>query len=252
MRKKIRAAILSGVFMGMAGAAIACGDGEWGYSGAKGPDRWGYLKPEWAMCRDGKNQTPIDIVPNYQVRFMSALVTNYRVPGNLVTNKGTTIQVDFPEGNYMRVGQKKFYLRQVHFHSPSENHLNGKSFPLEAHFVHSDVDGNLAVLGVFYEEGAANPGLETIWRAMPRKRGESRALPRGGFAPNSIVPASRQYIYFNGSLTTPPCTEGVGFHILTETQTISAAQTRAFFDLMGGPTNRPLQPVNARRIISSK
>ena len=240
-----------GVFLAclvLACPAPAAEGHHWGYAGEFDPANWHKADPAFGLCQDGRNQTPIDIKPRYDVA-LPALKLLYDYKGESVLNNGHTIQVPFPSGNGLTViGDRAFSLLQVHFHSPSENTLNGQSFPMEAHFVHKDNDGNLLVLAVFFTEGEANPGIASLWEHMPRQAGKTAKLPEP-FDPMRILPASMDYIYFNGSLTTPPCSEGVRWCVLKTPLTVSKAQAEALVAVMHGPNNRPLQPANARPVL---
>jgi carbonic anhydrase len=143
---------------------------------------------------------------------------------------------------------RTFELKQFHFHSPSENTINGKHFPLEAHLVHADKDGNLAVVAVMFREGAANALLAKLWEKMPGKAGDKNAL-RAGVGVSQMLPAERDYYRFNGLLTTPPCSEGVWWLVIKKMATASKAQVEQFSRVIGHPNNRPVQPVNARVVL---
>ena len=182
-----------------AGAAVAS---HWGYSGEFGPDSWDKAAPEFALCGSGKNQSPINIEPQYKTTLPPIQFT-YTQKGQTIVNNGHTIEVQFPPDNAMTIGTQTFNLVQAHFHAPSENQLYGKAFPLEAHFVHRDSGGNLAVLAVLFEEGEENLNLAALWNAMPQNAGESAQLPEG-FDGLSLFPENLEYFFFNGSLNTLP------------------------------------------------
>jgi carbonic anhydrase len=137
---------------------------------------------------------------------------------------------------------------QFHFHAPSENHINGHSYPLEAHFVHADKNGDLAVVAVMFEEGSANPGLKKAWPGMPKHPGEKHELSET-VAADDILPNDRDYYRFNGSLTTPPCSEGVYWLVMKNVATASKEQIDAFSHVLNEPNNRRLQAKNARIIL---
>ncbi|MDR1125434.1 MAG: carbonic anhydrase family protein [Deltaproteobacteria bacterium] len=232
-----------------ASLAFSAEEQHWGYSGAYSPENWHKADPSFAMCKEGKNQAPINIEPRYDVA-LPALELRYGRKGETVLNNGHTIQVPFSNGNSLTVaGGAVYSLQQVHFHTPSENTLAGRSFLLEAHFVHQDENGNMLVLAVFYKDGEKNPGLEPLWAAMPQAAGRTAKLTEK-FDPMSILPASLDYIYFNGSLTTPPCWEGVRWCALKTPLTVSQDQAQALRNAMKGPNNRPVQPVNARPVLN--
>lgn len=228
-------------------AAYASGVTHWNYSGDAGPEHWGELSPQFTVCSEGKNQSPINLT-----RFIEAdlkpIRIHYQVGGNEILNNGHTIQVNFAPGSKIFVDGHEFALKQYHFHAPSEHHINGKSYPMEAHLVHSDKDGNLAVMGVMFVEGEANEAIAKAWSHMPGKAGIKRKLSSAVSA-EGILPSNRDYYRYNGSLTTPPCTEGVCWLIMKEPVTASKAQLQKFTHVMHHPNNRPLQPVNARPVL---
>lgn len=223
------------------------GAAHWGYTGETGPAHWASLKPEFATCGSGKNQSPIDLTGFIEAE-LQPIAFNYGTVATEVVNNGHTIQANYQPGSTITVDGHSFELKQFHFHSPSENTIDGESFPLEAHLVHADKDGNLAVVAVMFREGEANPALAKLWQAMPEKAGDKAGLG-DGVSVNGILPASRDYYRFNGSLTTPPCTEGVEWLVLKSPMTVSAEQVHRFSHVMHHPNNRPVQPVNARPVL---
>ncbi|MCC9002163.1 MAG: carbonic anhydrase family protein, partial [Candidatus Competibacter sp.] len=142
----------------------------------------------------------------------------------------------------------RFELKQFHFHVPSENLLNGQSFPMEAHLVHTDQDGNIAVVAILFSKGKANRALEKAWAQMPKKEGDKLALS-AGVSPLGILPANRNYYRYNGSLTTPPCSEGVRWLVMKNPVSASKEQIEEFAHTMHHPNNRPVQAVNARPVL---
>ncbi len=224
----------------------ATGPGQWGYEGSHGPAHWGGLHPEFAACADGRNQSPVDIRSTVQADLPPLQVRYAQGPSTIINN-GHTIQIDFAPGSMLRLDDTDFELKQVHFHSPSENMIDGRSFPFEAHFVHADAQGGLAVIGVMYETGAANEGLAPFWGQLPEQPGPAQPLAQPADA-SQMLPASLDYYRYSGSLTTPPCSEGVRWLVLKNPLTISSEQQAAFERIMGGPTNRPVQPLNGRLI----
>ena len=173
---------------------------------------------------------------------------NYHAGGNEAVNNGHTIQVNYAAGSTINVDGQSFELKQFHFHSPSENTIEGHSFPMEAHFVHADKDGNLAVIAVMFEEGEANAELAKAWDNMPGNAGEKNTLTSAIDA-NALLPKSRDYYRFNGSLTTPPCSEGVRWLVMKTFDSTSKEQIEKFTHTMHHANNRPVQPANARLIM---
>lgn len=229
-----------------AGLAHAAGP-QWSYEGATAPSHWGELSPGYAACGQGKNQSPVDIKAAVQAS-LPPLRTRYRQAGKSIVDNGHTIQVAFDPGNVLTLDGISFEMRQVHFHAPSEHLIDGKSYPLEAHFVHADQEGHLAVIAVMYKLGAPNPGIARLWAQMPTQPGRPAPL-KSTVRPSALMPVSLSYYRYNGSLTTPPCTEGVRWLVLKKTLTVSKAQVEAFRNTMHQPTDRPAQPLNARLIL---
>lgn len=228
--------------------AIAADGHHWTYSGHAGPEHWGELEPGYAMCAQGRNQSPVDLHAPIRAE-LSPLAFEYRFSSQEILNNGHTVQVNFAPGSTLAVDGRNFELKQVHFHTPSENRIEGKSFAAEAHFVHADAQGNLAVVAVMFEEGAANPALAVLENAAPRQAGERTPFDAGK-ALGALLPTSRDYFRYSGSLTTPPCTEGVVWLVLKEPMTVSAAQVASLTEAMHGPNNRPVQQLNARIIAN--
>ena len=228
------------------GSSAAISDEQhWSYSGAHGPDHWADLSSKNTACA-GKNQSPIDLA-GFIKADLTPLAFSYRAGGNEVVNNGHTVQVNYAKGSTITVDGIPFELIQFHFHAPSENLIEGRSFPLEAHLVHANRDGELAVVALLFTEGADNPALAEIWSAMPTKEGEER-LSRP-FAVDRLLPAERDYYRYSGSLTTPPCTEGVRWLVLKHSATASRAQIDAFAHLLHGHNNRPVQPTHGRPVL---
>ena len=248
MKKAILPFLMSTLISTTAFAADAHKEhAHWGYDGASGPEHWSELDDSYGTCGSGRNQSPVDL--NAMTEADLAPVTfSYKAGGESVVNNGHTIQVNYTPGSTISIDGKTFELKQFHFHSPSENTIKGKSFPLEAHFVHADQDGNLAVVAVMFEEGKFNPELEKAWAAMPDKAGDSAQLEVPANAA-SLMPAAKDYYRFNGSLTTPPCSEGVRWIVLKQYATASKAQIEKFTHVLGHANNRPVQPLNARPVL---
>ncbi|MCP4020342.1 MAG: carbonic anhydrase [Desulfobacteraceae bacterium] len=223
---------------------------HWGYSGHEGPKFWGNLAPEYTPCAEGRNQSPIDIAKMIE-SDLPPLAFNYQAGGTQVINNGHTIQVNYNTQSSITIDGISFELKQFHFHSPSENIIEGKSFPMEAHFVHADNKGALAVVALMFEtsaKDAKNNELEKAWAQMPAMAGGKAALVQPVDA-NLLLPKDRSYYRFNGSLTTPPCSEGVRWLVMKSHVTAAKAQIDKFKSVVGHPNNRPVQPVNARMIL---
>lgn len=218
---------------------------EWGYGEHNGPEDWGKISTTCAM---GKNQSPIDITNAISGDMQDLSITyNGQVVGLL--NNGHTLQAKVEGNNILSVDGQEFELKQFHFHTPSENLIKSKQYPLEAHFVHADKAGNLAVVAVMFETNKENAQLAKLSATLPQK-GANVTL-KESFAVADMLPAYDAYYRFNGSLTTPPCSEGVRWFVLEKTQTLSAAQQKALNKAMGN-NNRPVQDIWARKIMFSK
>lgn len=219
---------------------------HWGYIGDIGPEYWGELDESFAACAEGKNQSPIDLNDMLQAH-LPRLKINYTEGGNRVVNNGHSIQIDYEPGSTMTIDEHTFELKQLHFHAPSENTIDGESFPMEAHFVHADENGNLAVIAQMYKAGEENEELQRAWAYMPQEANQSYALENWMDA-TSLLPHKRAYYRYNGSLTTPPCTEGVTWVVMKKHEELSQEQIDKFAHVMHHDNNRPIQPVNARLI----
>jgi len=220
---------------------------HWSYEGKEGPEFWGKLNPEFSTCELGRNQSPINIDKTLDAT-LNPLKTFQRFPANDILNNGHTIQVNFKQGNILVLDSVLYQMKQVHFHSPSENTIHGKSYPLEAHFVHADVNGNLTVLAVMFEEGKANDALGRLWQQMPSLVDAPSPI-KSRVLPSELIPPDNSYFRFGGSLTTPPCTEGVNWILMKTPMTASAAQIEAFRNVVQHQNNRPVQALNSRFVV---
>jgi carbonic anhydrase len=247
MKKQLAVTIVGGVIL-LAGSALASSGGHWTYSGHRGPENWGTLSPDYEICGKGKNQSPIDITGSTEAE-MEPIVFSYKTSGLDVVNNGHTIKAGYDAGSEIMVDGLRYNLLQVHWHTPSENNIEGKSFPMEAHFVHGDADGNLAVVGVMYSEGSKNEAIAAVWDHMPAEEGAISKDAKVMVNAMDMLPANKDYYRFNGSLTTPPCTEGVRWMVMKDAVEVSAEQVEAFHSKFHGDTNRPVQAINARPVL---
>jgi carbonic anhydrase len=220
---------------------------HWGYQGQESPEHWGELSPDFSLCHTGKNQSPINIHGALATQH-SKLELTFRPGKQEVVNNGHTIMVNVSNGDTLHLDDSTFTLQQFHFHAPAENTIDGKHYPLEAHFVYKDKEGDLAVLALLFQQGKENPELDHAWRQMPVKSGLAVALD----APldiKSLLPENRDVYRFSGSLTTPPCSEGVRWLVLKQIASASREQIDQFSSTMHHTNNRPVQPLNGRVII---
>lgn len=220
---------------------------HWGYDGKEGPEAWGSLSPDFALCASGRNQSPINIQGALKTPHRK-LVTHYTQEGKEIFNNGHTVQINFAPGNTLQLEDGTYEMKQVHFHAPSENHIAGKAFPLEAHFVHADSKGNLAVVGVMFQDGKENAALKALSAFLPDSEGAPSKLAVK-LKPTQMMPSSMDYYRFAGSLTTPPCSEGVRWLVMKQPMTASKSQIEAFAKAMRHHNNRPVQPMNGRVVI---
>ena len=227
----------------------AHGSGEkhaahWEYEGAMGPENWG---KEFPTCGRGKSQAPLNIKgPFEKVRF--SVAPDYKQGQLKIVNNGHTIQVNVPVGSKIRIDGRAYDLLQFHFHRPSEEHIDGKPSVMVVHFVHKNLEGELAVLGVMLREGNENPGIKTLWTHAPPKEGPE-VVPDGVmFNPANLLPREMDFFHYDGSLTTPPCTEKEKFFILKSQVNISKEQVSDFPFKMNA---RPIQAPNGRPIYSN-
>lgn len=242
----IRPLLTTALLIAAATPALAVTPGtHWDYTGEAGAEHWAQLTPEFAACA-GKNQSPIDLRGTLDAA-LAPLQIHYRAGGTEVGNNGHAFQVGYTPGSYLTLDGQRYELVQFHFHVPSENHIQGRAYPLEAHLVHADPQGQLAVLAVMFEEGAAHPLLEQLTPALPAAG--QRAPLRPTLDARGLLPQTLDYYRFNGSLTTPPCTEGVRWLVLKQPVSASRAQIGGLRDALGHANARPLQPVNARVLV---
>ncbi|MDP2607473.1 MULTISPECIES: carbonic anhydrase [unclassified Oceanobacter] len=218
---------------------------SWSYEGANGPEHWSSLSDNNTACNHGWNQSPLNLTAMIDADQLP-LVLNYHPGGKEILNNGHTVQVNYATGNTLNVGYHRFNLMQLHFHTPSENRIESRSYPMEMHMVHATPEGRLAVLAIMFKTGKKNAELARIWDDLPQP-GQRRAL-KGSLDITQLLPSSLDYIRYNGSLTTPPCTEGVSWFVLKTPIEASADQMTRFTRLIG-ENNRPLQHLNARMII---
>ena len=223
---------------------------HWSYEGKDGPQDWGQLDPSYSACASGHAQSPIDI-KGAKLAQLPPLDFDYKAVALNIINNGHTIQVNYPSGSTLTVGGKTYTLKQFHFHHPSEERINGSSFDLVAHLVHDDGSGHLAVVAVLFKRGPLNPLLDVVWKNIPKQMEKAANVPSVNLNAQDLLPADKGYYTYNGSLTTPPCSEGVTWYVLKSSSTLSADQVAAFAKTY--PHNaRPVQPLFDRQILESK
>ncbi|MDC8758812.1 carbonic anhydrase [Janthinobacterium fluminis] len=221
---------------------------HWSYEGETGPANWGKINADWTRCGTGSRQSPIDIRDGMKVD-LEQISFDYKPSSFNVVDNGHTVQVTVSGGNYLTVQGRMYELMQFHFHRPSEERINGKGFEMVVHLVHKDAEGKLAVLAILLERGKPQNTIQTVWNNLPLEKHEVMA-PSIVLDPLELLPQRRDYYTYMGSLTTPPCSEGVLWLVMKEPQQASAAQMALFSRLY--PLNaRPIQGSSGRMIKES-
>jgi len=223
--------------------AQAHGPVPWSYRGERGPDAWGGLDPSFGKCASGEAQSPIDILP--QRARPPDVVFVYQATAGAVVDNGHTLQVDLERGSYAVVDGERFELVQFHVHTPSEHTIAGDVFPLEVHLVHQSQAGALAVVGVLFAEGEPSTALAPVWKSAPRSTGQRRLKSK--FDPSTILPREQGAYRYDGSLTTPPCSEGVRWIVMRRTRTEDPTRIAGLRDRFGSNA-RPIQELGAREL----
>jgi carbonic anhydrase len=225
---------------------------HWSYSGSTGPAKWGTLEHDYGSCALGKVQSPIDIRDDdVRKADLPAIDFEYKPSKLSIIDNGHTIQVNYARGSFITVNGRRYELVQFHFHKPSEEEINDKAYDMVAHLVHRDTEGKLAVVAVLLTSGRANPLIDTLWSHLPQDRNTEHAVDAVNINAADLLSESGAYYTFAGSLTTPPCTEGVTWFVLRSPQSVSEAQVARFAAVY--PMNaRPVQPLNGRVIQASR
>jgi carbonic anhydrase len=223
---------------------------HWTYEGETGPEHWGDLNPDFAACKNGKEQSPINIETSQVIEDEKTadLVINYKPTEFSLSNNGHTIQGNpLTKDNSFFVGNKEYKLTQFHLHTPSEHQINGKNFDLEFHFVNENATNQLAVLGLMVKEGASNPFLEKAWNVIPTEETTEAVKLTEPIDLMSLLPKDTDSFQYKGSLTTPPCSEDVKWIVLEEPIEMSKEQIDKFRNIF--PDNhRPVQSLNKREV----
>jgi carbonic anhydrase len=231
--------------------ARASEEAHWSYKADHGPTHWGEMKEDFAACNIGHAQSPIDIhAKDARKAALPAIAFDYKPSPLRIIDNGHTVQVNYAPGSGITVDGKRHELVQFHFHKPSEEKIEGKAHAMVAHLVHKGADGKLAVVAVLLDAGKENALLKTLWSNVPPEK-EKEATPAGvTIDASALLPASRAYYTFDGSLTTPPCSEGVTWYVLKSPVHESKEQIAAFGKLYAANA-RPVQPLNGRVVRSS-
>lgn len=219
----------------------------WGYEGSKGPGEWAKLSPDFAACETGRQQSPIELASAEKPGSPVSVAIDYKPLPLTILHNGHTVEVVIENGSTMTLDGKAFELLQFHFHTPSEHTAGGKRFDAEVHFVHRSADGQLAVIGVFLENGAANPTLAKVIAHTPPQKAAAYTFANAVINPRDILPTLTQFWVYDGSLTTPPCSEGVRWMV----ERVTAPMSQEHIDVLSkamGANARPIQPINDRQV----
>lgn len=222
---------------------------HWSYSGPTGPEHWATEDAAYATCGIGKTQSPIDIEKTTK-QDLPPLEFNYQPNPLRVTDTGHSIQINYQAGSALVVDGRRYELIQFHFHKPSEESVHGRHHAMVAHLVHMNDQGELAVVAVLMQRGKANAFLKPIFDNFPAAGSTESTVAGQTLNVAELLPASHGYFAFDGSLTTPPCSEHVRWFVLKDTVELSAAQIGQFAGRY--PMNaRPVQPLNGRVVLES-
>jgi len=237
--------------------ALASARGQWrtpwSYEGARGPEHWGGLDPEYAAC-NGKQQSPIDIRNARKVSLPPIRFEYQSSPLKYLINNGKTIRVNYHapvSGGFLIVGEKRYQLTQFHFHRPSEEYIHGKQYDMVVHLMHQASDGKVAGVAVLLQAGKPNATIARIWEHFPKTEGNEEEIPGVEVNPAGLLPHDTAYYTYMGSLTAPPCDEGVMWFVMKTPVDISPAEIDRFAGLYPHDV-RPPQPLNGRVVKESR
>ncbi|MDT7044033.1 carbonic anhydrase [Candidatus Nitronereus thalassa] len=219
---------------------------QWKYLGVEGPEHWSMLTPEYRTCEEGRQQSPINITMTHHGHAPETLEFHYQTSELHELNNGHTIQVSHTSGCHVNLNHRRYQLRQFHFHAPSEHHIEGKTFPMEMHLVHQDTQGHVLVIAIMLKIGAEEPVLQNLWTWLPKQIGQEVSIPLS-LSIADILPKHTRHFSYSGSLTTPPCTEGIQWIVLEGPILISQKDVDQFVDIIGHNA-RPIQPLGNRHI----
>lgn len=222
-------------------------DIKWGYQAKEGPEFWSELSPHYSLCQSGQNQSPIDIKEAITATPKKLKVFQ-RFPINEFYNNHGVLEASFKRGNMVVIDKVMYQMKSVQFHAPSEHSIDGQSYPMEAQFLLREAKGRLAMMAVMFEEGASNPALSKLWKQMPKSNSKKRKL-KSKVSASELLPIQKRYYRFSGSLTMPPCTEGVIWLVMKSPMSASDKQLKKLKKTIKHDNNRPLQPLNGRMVI---
>ena len=223
---------------------------HWGYDGGQGPSHWGDLSPEFDLCQSGHHQSPVDI-RNPQKTNLPRLQVDYKPSPLHIIDNGHTIMINYARGSFIQVGDKRYMLRQFHFHRPSEEQIDGKAYEMSVHLVHADEQGNLAVIAVLLKRGGDNALIHELWTDLPKEKEREEQMDEVQINARDLLPTNLGYYTFPGSLTTPPCTENVTWFVLEQPVTVTATEIQQFEKLYRHNA-RPIEPLYDRVVLETK
>ncbi|MEE9437756.1 MAG: carbonic anhydrase family protein [Saprospiraceae bacterium] len=223
---------------------------HWGYDGDLSPSHWSEISNEFIDCAEGHAQSPIDVSTHIESNDRSTIKFSYHSTAIDELNNGHTIQADILEKNELLVDDVPYNFKQFHFHAPSEHQLNGQYYPMEMHLVHATKDAKLVVIGVLIKEGKENKIFSSIWNNVPQHVNE-HVLPSKKIDLLHLLPNNHTYVHYSGSLTTPPCSEGVEWFVMENTIEMSKEQINKFVSVYNH-NNRPLQKLEGRALSEGK
>jgi len=235
--------------------AFACrgaGERKWTYSGATGPAKWSGLEKDFAGCKLGQLQSPIDI-PDASTRKgdFPSLLFNYKPSPLKIVDDGHTIQVNYAPGSAFSVGDKRYELLGLHFHKPGEEKINGRGHEMDVHLVHRGQDGKLVVIAILLDAGKENRLVKAVMNNLPKEKEKEITVENTTISALDLLPDSKDYYRFVGSLTTPPCSEDVTWIVFKNPVQI-AADSIARFGKAYPMNARPIQPLNGRDIEATR
>jgi carbonic anhydrase len=236
-------------------AAAAQWKTPWEYEGPTGPDHWGDLDPDYAACETGREQSPIDIRGTVKANLPALRFEYKSSPLKYLIDNGHTIRINFHDapgtGSALMVGDKRYELTQLHFHRPAEEFIDGKAYDMVLHLMHQAANGKVVGVAVFLKSGRANATVNEIWSHWPTAIDKETDVPGIDMNPATLLPHDLGYFSYEGSLTAPPCTEGVTWYVLKTPVEISAEQIAAFAKHYPHDVRTP-QPLNGRVVKESQ